>query len=160
MAIVYFLCGLPTSGKTTFAKKLELENGAIRLTLDARMISKYDYSIFDEEYGRLAAKEKQIMWEEAQVILDQGGDIVLDWSLWSQKARIEWSQKVLAAGYEYQLIYLDVSLNVLRQRSVKRNVEAPPETHFIDVAELERFSKIFEPPTSAENLRLQIIPTY
>ena len=157
MATVYFLCGLASSGKTTFAKKLEVENDAVRLTLDARMIAKYDYSIFDEAYGILAAKEKETMWEEAKVILDQGGEVVLDWSLWSRKSRIEWPQKVLAAGYDYLLIYLEVSLETLRQRLLKRNAEAPPEVHIIRVEELERFSKIFEPPTAAENLNLQVI---
>jgi predicted kinase len=31
---IFLLCGLPASGKTTFAKSLE-EKGALRLTLDA-----------------------------------------------------------------------------------------------------------------------------
>ena len=53
MAMIYFLCGLPSSGKTTLAKWLETEKEAARLTLDERMIAKYDYSIHDEEYGRL-----------------------------------------------------------------------------------------------------------
>lgn len=95
MAIVYFLCGMAASGKTTFAKRLEEEKGAVRLTLDERMITKYDYSIFDEEYGRLAGKEKRRMWEEAKEYLRRGRDVVLDWSLWSRESRGHWTQKVV-----------------------------------------------------------------
>ena len=40
MAMIYFLCGLPSSGKTTLAKRLETEKEAARLTLDERMIAK------------------------------------------------------------------------------------------------------------------------
>jgi len=157
LATVYFLCGMAASGKTTFAKKLAAEKAAVRFTLDERMIAKYDYSIYDEAYGDLAGKEKLLIWEEAKTVLAFGVDVVLDWSLWSKQARQEWSQKALAAGYDYKLYYLKVPLEALRQRLVSRNDSAQLFTHFIPVEELERFSGIFEPPTSTENLKLEII---
>ena len=49
MPTVYFLCGMPTAGKTTLAKKLQKEHDAVRFTLDQRMIQKTDYSIHDDE---------------------------------------------------------------------------------------------------------------
>ena len=157
MTTVYFLCGLAASGKTTYAKQLEAEIGAVRLTLDARMIAKCDYSIFDEEYGRLVAEEKEQMWVEAQEYLAHGRDVVLDWSLWSRQARQHWTERVVTAGYTYKLIYLEASLDLLRQRVTTRNAQKTEQTHHIPVAELERFSKIFEPPTAHENLNLEIV---
>lgn len=157
MATVYFLCGLPSAGKTTTAKTFERENGLVRFTLDERMIKKYDYSIFDEEYGPLAAQEKDLIWEEAQEVLKAGGDVILDWSLWNRKARVEWPQKVTAAGYDYKLIYLDIPLATLKQRLAARNTNKPEFVHFAPLEELERFSKIFEPPTRDEGLNLEII---
>jgi predicted kinase len=35
--ILYLVCGLPGAGKTTFAKQLELETGALRLCPDEWM---------------------------------------------------------------------------------------------------------------------------
>lgn len=157
MATVYFICGLVAAGKTSFAKKLAAEKDAVRFTLDERMIAKYDYTIYDPQYGPLATKEKELIWEEAQEILAKDRDVVLDWSLWSKESRIEWPQRVLAAGYEYRLYYLDVSLEILRRRLSKRNTGNNMATHFISIAELERFSTIFEPPTEAENLNLEVI---
>lgn len=157
MAAVYFLCGMPASGKTTFAKKIALEKGAVRFTLDERMIAQYDYSIFDEQYGHLAGREKHKIWEEAKVILGNGRDVVLDWSLWSRESRTEWPLRVLAEGYDYKLIYLHVPLEILRQRLIRRNQDAGTLTYFIPLEELERFSRIFEPPTSDENLKLEVI---
>lgn len=157
MATVYFLCGLPASGKTTYARQLAVETGAVRLTLDARMIAKYDYSIFDDEYGPLVSAEKEQMWLEAQEYLSHGRDVVLDWSLWSRQARKYWTKRTVTAGYTYKLVYLEVPLDLLMQRVTARNAQKTEQTHHIPVAELERFSKIFEPPTSNENLNLEIV---
>lgn len=156
MAIVYFLCGLPCAGKTTTAKKLEAK-GAARFTLDERMIKKYDYSIFDDEYGPLANQEKDLIWEEAQQVLRAGDDVILDWSLWNRNVRVEWPQKVTVAGYEYKLFYLDVPLEILKKRLAARNTNKPKFAHSAPLEELERFSKIFEPPTRDEGLNLEII---
>lgn len=157
MATAYLLCGLPTSGKTTLARKLEQEKKAVRFTLDERMIAQYDLTIFDEAYGRLANDEKHKIWHEAKHILSKDRDIILDWSLWNRNARHEWTQKVLDAGYDYKLIYLQVPLVMLRQRLADRNAKDIATVHYISIEELNRFSKIFEAPSADENLRLTII---
>ncbi len=157
MGMVYLLCGLATAGKTTLAKKLEKEHDAIRFTLDQRMIEKTNLTIFDEAYGRLVSIEKELIWQEAQQYLTNGQDVILDWSLWSKSARKEWSQKVLEAGYSYKLFFLDVPLDELKQRLVIRNAQNLEFVHVALVEELERFSHIFEPPTVAENLNLEVV---
>jgi predicted kinase len=157
LATVYFLCGMPTSGKTTLAKKLEEEHQAIRFTLDERMIAQYDFSIDDDEYGPLAAEEKMTMWHEGQRALAVGQDIILDWSLWSKSARYEWSQRILDAGFDYKIYYLDATLEILCQRATVRNADQEIVAHFISLTELERFWEIFQPPIVSENLNLEII---
>jgi predicted kinase len=159
MPIVYFLCGLTTSGKTTFAKKLAAETGAVRLTLDERMIAKHSYTIFDDEYGPLAAQEKELMWAEALTYLAKETAVILDWSLWSKQARQEWTQRVIQAGYNYKLFFLDVPLERIQQRLAVRNLEQSTTTHHIPFEEVVRFSKIFERPSFDENLNLEIIET-
>jgi predicted kinase len=157
MATVYFLCGMAASGKTTFAKELAARKNAVRLTLDERMIAKCDFSIFDEQYGLLAGTEKLKMWDEAKEILSQGRDVVLDWSLWSRDSRAEWTQKAIATGHDYKLIFLNVPFETLRQRLSRRNLAAPALTHIIPLEELERFWGIFEPPSDQEGLNLEIV---
>ena len=121
------------------------------------MREKYSYTFFNDEYGPLATQEKELIWQEAQAILQNGQDVILDWSLWSRQARVEWPQKVVAAGYDYKLIYLDIPLDVLRQRLANRNANRPAAVHEIPIEELERFSKIFEPPSTDEGLNLEVI---
>ena len=98
-----------------------------------------------------------LIWEEAQPILGSGRDVVLDWSVWSKVARTEWSKRVEDAGYDYLITFLDVPLDELKRRVVIRNKNRGPYSHEIEVAEIERFWHIFEPPTAAEGLRLQIV---
>lgn len=157
MATVYLLCGLPTSGKTTLARKLEREKKAVRFTLDERMIVKYNLTIFDEAYGQLANEEKYLIWGEAQHLLATGKNVILDWSLWNRNARHEWTQKVLDAGYSYELIYLQVPIIALRQRLADRNEKNITTVHYISIKELNRFSQIFEAPSADEDLTLTVI---
>lgn len=89
--------------------------------------------------------------------MDKGQDVILDWSLWSRTARLEWTQKVVSAGYDYKLFYLAVELDTLKRRLAARNAEVLATVHTISLDELVRFSQIFEPPAASENLNLEIV---
>ncbi|MDJ0755198.1 MAG: ATP-binding protein [Ardenticatenaceae bacterium] len=160
MSKVYFLCGLAASGKSTLARRLEREKGAVRFTMDERMLAQTDLSIFDDEYGRLVQREKEKIWREALMCLRDGQDVILDWSLWSRAARTEWTERVIAAGYDYHLFYLATPIETLRERLANRNQNPGRNAHVIPFEEVERFSHIFEPPTPEENLNLEIITSY
>lgn len=154
---VNYLCGLPGSGKTTLAKRLAAEQNAVRFTLDERMIATFAHlTIYDAQYGLEAAREKEIIWQEALLLLANGRSVILDWSLWSRTARAEWAARAMAAGYDYQILYLDLPLETIRRRLSVRNAAAPPEVHIIDLSEFGRFSQtVFEPPTADEGLKLK-----
>lgn len=157
MPTVHLLCGLPTSGKTQLAKRLEVGKDAVRFTLDARMLAKTDLSIFEAEYGRLVQQEKELIWEEAQTALADGQDVILDWSLWSRAARAAWTTRVTTAGYHFRLYFLDVPLGALLERLEQRNAARLDGVHAIPPAELERFSHIFEAPTVTENIPFETV---
>lgn len=153
-ATVHLFCGLPTSGKTTFAKELEQNHKAIRFSLDEWMIELTDATIFDAEYGEMAEKLKELFWQTAVPLLQQGTDVILDWSLWSRERREKWIGRITELGADYTLYYLNIPPVVLRQRLEKRNAELPPGVHPLPVAELDRFIPLFEPPTAEENLNV------
>ena len=120
-ATVHLFCGLPTAGKTTLAKELEQSHNAVRFTLDEWMIDLSDASIFDDEYGMLVEKLKERIWQTAVSILQQGIDVILDWSLWNPERRQKWTERVTEMGAEYILYYLNIPPVVLRQRLQARN---------------------------------------
>lgn len=157
MATAYLFCGLPGSGKTTLARELERRLHAVRFTLDHRMLTKHALPIFDERYGQLARAEKELIWSEALELLRGGRDVILDWSLWSRRARAEWTSKVVDSGNNYALFFLRVPPEVLNQRLTRRNNDATAQAHHIPLDELERFSHVFEPPQLDEGIRFEII---
>src|SRR5437667_383552 len=61
MPTLILICGLPGAGKTTFAKRLEVERTALRLTPDDWM-ARLNIDLFDEP-GRAAIEDLQ--WEIA-----------------------------------------------------------------------------------------------
>ncbi len=145
-ATVHLFCGLPTAGKTTLAKELEQSHNAVRFTLDEWMIDLSDASIFDDEYGMLVEKLKERIWQTAVSILQQGIDVILDWSLWNPERRQKWTERVTEMGAEYILYYLNIPPVVLRQRLQARNDSLPDGAHALPLAELDRFAPLFQPP--------------
>ena len=151
MGMVYLFCGMAAAGKTTLAKKIAAETGAVRFTLDERMIGKYSYTIFDEEYGPLVHQERKLVWTEAQTVLANGRDVVLDWSLWNPTLRQLWIGRVQAAGHDYKLYYLERTVEQLWHRLSQRNGDEAAVAHKIHYEEVVRFAEIFQPPTAASS---------
>ena len=152
--IVHLLCGLPGSGKTTFAIHLAATRPAIRFTLDAWMRQLYDYTFDMPDYGHYVPRCQEVIWQTGQAILALGHDIVLDWSLWSRGRRQMWTSRVIAAGFQYHLYYINVPLSVVQVRLRTRNLAHLRDAHVIDEAELLRFAPYFEVPTFEEGLAM------
>ncbi|NOK61204.1 MAG: ATP-binding protein [Chloroflexi bacterium AL-W] len=157
--IVHLMCGLPTSGKTTFARRIATERQAICFTLDEWMLNLYDYTIYDPEYGQYAVRCQEQIWSVALQLLACGVEVILDWSLWSAQRRKQWKDRIDAAGYPHRLYCFPHSLAVLQERLRQRNHEQPSGTHVISEAELLRFAPLFEPPMPHEGLTIVEITT-
>lgn len=156
-ATVHLFCGLPTSGKTTLAKELEQTHNAVRFTLDEWMINLTDLTIADDEYGLMIEKLKEMFWLTAVSILNQGVDVIFDWSLWNPQRRQKWVSRITELGANYKLYYLNMPPVVIRQRIEVRNNDLPPGAHWLPVDELDRFLPIFQPPTPEEDLNVEEI---
>lgn len=77
------VCGLPGSGKTTYAKKLEETLGAIRFCpnewMDALSLSLHD----EEKRARIEA----LQWTQAQKLLALGSTVIVEWGTWGRSER-------------------------------------------------------------------------
>lgn len=146
MPILFLMCGLPCSGKTTLAKDIERERGALRLTPDEWMESLFGTGY--DEAKRAAVEAMQ--WEIAARVLRLGLDVVLDWGFWSHKERDDYRARARALGAEVVVRFLDVPIDELWTRIALRNTDLPPATFHIDEADLKLWSDSFEPPTADE----------
>lgn len=136
------VCGLPGSGKTTLAKRLEVEIGAIRLCPDEWMTA-LAIDLWDEA---ARARVEGLQWQLAQTWLAQGHWVTIEWGTWGRSERDTLREGARALGAAVELRYLDAPLDELFARVQARGMEDPPITR----AEMERWSEIFQRPPPEE----------
>ena len=105
MATVHLLCGLPGSGKTTFARELEKTHRAVRYTYDEWMVQLYGRS--PEQFETLFNRVSNLIWRIATRNLALGTDVILDKGFWYKKDRENTRQAAAAIGAETKLYFLD-----------------------------------------------------
>lgn len=143
-AVTYLLCGLPGSGKTTYAKELE-KTGALRLTLDEELFKRFgrDFvSGYDDKEQQTKA-ELTKLWYKNVV---SGRATILDFGFWKRQERTTYKQLAETYGSEWKLIFFSVDYNELRARLHSRNETNIESNHYISEALLDDFINCFEAP--------------
>lgn len=146
MATLFLLVGLPGSGKTTLAKRLESERSALVLSADEWM----SRIVCDGWDAKRRAAVQEVQFEIGLKVLKLGGDVVLDFGLFHREERDRYRAGAVAVGAETKTIYLDVPKDELLRRLGSRNTELPPHTFPVDEAHLDNCIGWFEPPTADE----------
>ena len=155
MSTLHLVCGLPCSGKTTFAKTLEQEHHALRLTPDEWHVCLFGQDAADDGYYGDVHTERHsaieaMLWQVAARVLSLGTNVVLDFGFWSRVERDDFRSRAADLGAGFKLYYLEVPNDELLARLTKRNAHLPPGTFFIEPAQMKEWFSIFEPPTLEE----------
>lgn len=140
------ICGLPGSGKTTFAKQLALEVRAVRFSPDEW---KHDLGIdyYDEE-GRVQLEAQ--LWLLGQELLTLGQSVILENGFWAREERDELRLAGRTLGVAVELHYLEAPVEELWRRLELRNEEAEPGTVPIKRSDLAKWAAQFEAPDAVE----------
>ena len=121
---LYLTVGLAGTGKTTAARRIEEERGALRLTKDEWMKALYGREnpapASDVIEGRLI--------QIGMRVLRLGIDVVLDFGLWSRDERSALRQAAAELGAAVVICYFELTVAEQRQRLDKREAEAPHQT--------------------------------
>jgi predicted kinase len=143
---LYLTVGLPGTGKTTAARRIEVEHGALRLTKDEWMKALYGHdnpaSASDVIEGRLI--------QIGMRALELGISVVIDYGLWSRDERSALRQAAADIGAAVVILYFELTPAEQRKRLDQRVAEAPHETWSISEQELTVWASTFDIPTSAE----------
>ena len=150
MPTLFLICGLPGSGKTTLAKKLEISEQALRLCPDEWITAILTDPNDIPELDRLRSPVEAIQWNVAKRVLSLGINVILEWGFWSGQERAFYRAEAGAIGANVHLLYLEIGLEELWARLKKRNTNLPPGTFKITKENLEEWAKLFEPPTAEE----------
>lgn len=156
MATLFITCGAPGSGKTTVARELETKRRALRLTADEWLHVLYtDGSDVALSRARRPAVER-VQWDIALWALANGGNVVLDWGLWSREERDRYRSEAQALGARVVLCLMNASREELLRRLAARNADRPAGTFHISEAILDEGLGWFEHPTrpTADELAL------
>jgi predicted kinase len=143
---LYLTVGLPGTGKTTQARRIEVENKALRLTKDEWVKALYGLanppSASDVIEGRLI--------EIGLRALELGIDVVLDYGLWGRDERSALRQAAADLGAAVEMRYFEVAPSEQRKRLDQRHSGAPHTTWPMSDEELAEWAAIISVPTPGE----------
>ena len=136
------VCGLPGSGKTTFAMRLELKLSAVRLCPDEWM-NDLSIDLYDEE---MRGKIEALQWKFGQQLLALGLTVIIEWGTWGRSERDALRLGARALGAAVELHYLNAPPDVLFERIQTRGMESAPMKR----DELLKWHAAFQAPTEEE----------
>ena len=136
------VCGLPGSGKTSHAKKVEQNLRGVRFCADEWMDA-IRINLWDSEARQRIEK---LQWNIAQQILSLGRSVVIEWGTWARSERDVLRTGARKLGAAVELHLLDAPVDVLFDRIRRRNAETPA----VSFDDIQRWAHMFERPSSEE----------
>ncbi|MEV6326329.1 ATP-binding protein [Streptomyces sp. NPDC051909] len=146
MTTLFLMVGLPGAGKTTEARRLADEHGALRLTPDEWMLPLFGTAEAD---GKRDVLEGRMLWLALEAV-KLGTDVVVDFGCWSRDERsaIRWLAE--AEGAAFRMVYLSVDPATQRARIARRQESTPEGTFPMTEADLAQWRAYFEEPDPVE----------
>ncbi|CAN7596714.1 ATP-binding protein [Terrabacter sp. LjRoot27] len=143
---LFLTVGLPGTGKTTTARRLEVERGALRLTKDEWVKALYGSenppAAQDVIEGRLV--------EVGLRALELGTDVVIDFGLWSRDERSALRQAATDRGAVVEIHYVELTRAEQRRRLDQRLADASHTTWHMSESELDAWAASIDVPTPGE----------
>lgn len=152
MAEVIMTCGKLCSGKSTYARKLAEERGAVILSVDEITLAVFRNEAGDmlDEYVR---RIQDYLYGKSLEIAAAGTDVILDWGFWTSSEREYARNFYRQHGVRCELHYLDITDDLWKQRIAERNrlVSAGEvSAYYVDKGLEEKFAGIFQLPDESE----------
>ena len=150
MARVIMTCGKICCGKTTYARKLEEELGAVVLSIDEVMLALFPDGA-GEMHDAYALRTEQYLLSLSLKILESGTDVILDWGLWTRAQRDRLREFYRANHFQSEIHYLRIDRPEWEKRIRGRN-ERPADAscYYVDEGLLEKVESLFEEPSEDE----------
>lgn len=153
MARLHMICGLPCSGKTTLARKLEAELPALRFSPDEWLEPFVGARNWDKDMETFRKQRQMIeamLLDFALRTVKQGVNAVLENGFWWRDERDMYRAKAAERGIDVALHYMDIPLEELLSRLKKRNENLPAGVFYISESNLIEWFAIFQPPSAEE----------
>ena len=158
MAKVICLCGRLCSGKSTYAKTLRAQTGAVILSTDELMLTVIgpDAGEMHDEYAR---RIKGFLLAKASEMVQAGVNVILDEGFWTKAERARVRTFFTARAVPCEFHYLEIDDETWKARIAKRNAALSagtqtageqPGAYYVDEGLMKKFESMFEPPEPGE----------
>ena len=152
-SIAYVICGFIGAGKTTFARKLEKETGAIRVTKDEWIIKIFGNKItsdntFAEYDKRITELAKNIAFK----ILKSGRDVIIDEGFWVKSQRDDIKKKIINVGARPIFYYVECPIEKMKERVINRSKSPTTDSFEINEEMFDRYLKYWQAPDESEDV--------
>ena len=122
MSVLYMLIGIPGSGKSTWAKKMQEEQGAYWVSRDQ---IRFQYLKDDDDYFAYEDKVFDEFVSEIQnAIYDKFSIIIADATHLNVKARNKVLRRLSLRGTRVEYVYFNVDLKTALERNAQRSGRA------------------------------------
>jgi predicted kinase len=150
MATLYLMVGLPCSGKTTLARKLDNECSALRLNLDEWHIRLFGQDAEEPEHDARHRLIEALLWNIARRALELGTNVILDYGFWAREEREDYRSRAKQLGASSEVHFLDVPLEELLRRLARGNAQRSLMAFHIPDEMMQPWIAFFQKPTPEE----------
>jgi predicted kinase len=150
---LHFICGRLASGKTTLARRIAAEHGAVLFCEDVWLAKLTDGIASFEDYLKWSRRCRSVMAPLIVDTLKAGASVVLDFAGNTANERA-WVRSLFEqAGAPHHLHVLDVSEDECLARLMGRNRDKPEGLYFASTTaeEFRAICKWFQPPQTEES---------
>ena len=162
MPTAHLICGLPCSGKTTYARGLHADRDSVLFSLDRWLITAFGrYTLSDvgqAEHVRRVLACRELIWDQCVELLRRSVDVILDDGFFLRENRIQCIEAARATGAQATIHLVETPVAVIQSRLTSRNAALPRHNFAIDPATLLSFVGLFERPSSDEGATLLVPP--
>ena len=151
-ATLHLMVGLPGSGKTTYAKRLEKEISAVRFSPDEWQIKLFGNDINDPEHDRRHTAVEEIMWDCAERLLKQNVSVILDFGFWSAEERLALCKTAKSLNVNFAVHFMDVPKDELLKRISFRNQNENEISFTVLPHHIDEWYACFESVTNDERI--------
>ncbi|WP_345460009.1 ATP-binding protein [Nocardioides marinquilinus] len=149
---VLLVCGLPGAGKTTLARRLEVERGGVLLCPDDWLVALG----LDPLDARPRRRFERELWRHALRLAGRGLVVVVELGGWTRPDRRRLREEAHRAGVPIELHALDVPFEERWRRVERRNAE--PGAVVVGRDELAGFERWWQPPDDDERAAFDPAP--
>jgi predicted kinase len=148
-------CGKMAAGKSTLAKRLAADEGAVLLVQDDWLERLWPGEIVDvPAYARTSARLRDALLPHVRALLAQGLPVVLDFP-GNTRTQRAWFQRILeGTGAAHELHFIVASDALCKRQLRQRSAGLAPGTAWTTDAEFDAITAYFEPPSADEGFHV------